>query len=234
MISIDDFRRFLGFSTRDTPGQKAVGILKVSRADQSSTNIINIPAQEWSAQGTGKTFDSTESRIINQSQKHIEIGIQARLVGASYNLAAGQNWGIMDGILVTNENPISGGKDVIKGQAGMFPDNADLGPADSRLQACIDLGKDFARRIIGLKPTEDLDETNILIRECVFLIGMFRLQQNTSQGYSVPIPSGQPVSKQSEVYFRHQIYQPLIRQCQGILSPLIKIGRHINGEAESA
>ena len=174
---------------------------------------------------------------ISESAVFAPVTVQAQNAGAQYNIQPSQNWASpqLGGVTVQNAIPFSNGSDDIPERKGLYPQRQKgVGPTDTQLQRALDVSHQVIRGMIGLKDTEDFPDDS-RTREAVFLLSMYRLENNLTQEAIFAKPTLHATSPQETRYFRANVYRHLMNQVAGLISHLTKWERIINGEeAQSA
>jgi len=220
MISVEDFKRFLGFSLPADSGSPSFGILQFQKTLATATITIKAGAMFSTDKGLAfiipdGPWELSESRPISDP---LPIGAESRLPGIKYNISANQNWkGPFDSFSVSNPNDFTQGRDPLPATAGLYPESSAPRPPDSRLQSCLDVGTAFIRSMLGLKSGEDLDQTNSLIKEAIYLVGSFRLSNTQFQTLEYPVPSQNSLNAQVTAMYRDRSYAPLLNEVKNLL-----------------
>ena len=229
MITPTTFRQWAGFSYGGSVGARAVGLLQITKASGRENQAFSIPKDSiFSARGL--QFSNPESWQISESRSDpLDISVRAVSVGLAGNLAIGQQWNSpVSGILATNPAAFTLGADPQKQKVGIFPIGQDLTITDEKLQLHLDTAISICRSIIGLGQLEVFPEDDPRVKQAVFLLAMYRLENNHTQQRETSFgDSDLPLREQS--YFRAKVYEPLLMQVRGLLSHLIIWKRQING-----
>ena len=120
MISLDDFKKYLGWSQNAVPAKKSIGLVVLTRTNPTGT-IIPIPQNLVYFAG-GQSFTKTGSiNEINESQLMVEVTLTARHEGEVGNISANQMWTVDQNVDfdVTNPTPFSGGAEAIEERSGL-------------------------------------------------------------------------------------------------------------------
>ena len=228
MITIEDFKKFLGWSRPAEDAKKSVGLAILARKnpDPNPGNLVNIPANLIYFAG-GQSFQqpiNSAIRQINESQNMIEIPLQARRAGSAGNIGANQNWQTDQtvGFSVTNPNPFSLGADKIPQRLGLYPAIGDFrqGMDDTRVQEALDTGKAVVKEIGPIKEgiTDEELFNNVLIRQATYLISMYWLENNQVQESSGPAYNLNQTGNQSRRMFKDRTFLPLMQQVDSLIS----------------
>lgn len=227
-ITINDFRKWAGFSYDGFEGTKAVGLLKLTKEAGSLNQAFSIPKNyTWVANGI--QFQNPEAWEISQTRRDpLDIAIQSVSPSARANIEAYQTWDSYPGLSLENPFAFTLGADPQEAKGGVFPIAQDLTIRDEILQLHLDTAISVCRSIIGLGTAEDFPENDPRVMQAVFLLSIYRLENNHTQQRQFSIFEGEmPLREQS--YFRAKVYEPLLMQVRGLLSHLIKWDRQING-----
>ena len=225
MVKLSTFKDFLGLANAAT---HAAGLLQLDKAPGFEATAFTIPKGEKFVTG-GKQYATAEAWEIPESKTDpTDVGITALRDGEGGNLPASQVWqSPVLNIVATNPLPITGGLDQ---RPGLYPQAAGkTGPTDTALQRALDVAEQVIRAVIGLKATEPL-EMDSRVEQGIMLLAMYRWQNSTVQERAHYPPSQHGAAPREQDYFRHQVYQPLMRQVSSLVSHKTKYGRIINGE----
>lgn len=218
MLSVLNFRKFLGYSIKAQDAVPARGTLTLNRK-AGVTGIIQIPRNlTYSTSGKFYKQATSESLELSESAEFIPIVVEATQAGASGNLSElNQTFRLSQNVNVdaVNESPISGGQDAVKEVPGINPLSFEqLGWSDDRLQSALDVGTYMVRALAG---NQDADFTdNILIQEAIYLCSMYRLQNHSTTESSSTLSEG--LNSNSVYLFRHHAFLPLLQQVQSLIS----------------
>ena len=225
MITLDKFKQFLGFGIPGVEAQRAVGLVIVMRTIPLG-EIVAIPGDLLFLAG-GQTFVLAGGgrRELNESQSFTEIPLQAQHTGPAGNIGIGQNWTMNQEVdfRTMNHTAFSGGVDEIPDKQGLYPhlvQNMEI-DIDDRLQECIDLGKKVVRELAGVDDSVDDDGSffnDPCLMEAVYLVGMYRLEQNTTRDRIFNAPSSQPGWPELRAMFKDRTFLPLMAQVQSLIS----------------
>ena len=220
MITIEKFKNYLGFTRKAKPAVPARGTLTLNRKT-GVTGIIRVP-DNLTFSTSGKFYkSSTESnfRELNQSQSFIPYLVVAVHGGPSYNLTETNQIFAIDQVVnftATNESPIVGGLDAIPEMPGInVLDLEQQGWTDDRLQEALDVGTYIVRELAGNSDTDLTD--NILIREAIYLMSMYRLQNNQTTEKTTSF-GDDGLSNATKTFFRDRSFLPLMQQVQSLIS----------------
>jgi len=230
MITPNDFKQWLGYSLPGSPGTEAVGLLQITKASGRENQSFSIPKDSiFSAKGL--QFKNPEAWQVSESRSDpLDIAVRSESVGVAGNLPSGQHWNSpVSGLLVTNPAAFSLGADPIPDTPGLYPSDQKLEPSDSLLQLHIDTAIMMVRDIIGLLDTETIPSDDPRVKQAIFLLAMYRLENNSSQQKGRNVPDEFETNPQVTSYFRAKVYEPLLMQVRGLVSHLINWKRQING-----
>ena len=237
-ISVADFAVFLGYGIKGHPGEKASGIIVVTktvRVDQPLT----IPANTRFDSSSGHKFFTTQQNIISESASFLPIGVVAQNAGADANIPAGQTWASpsLGGVSVANPQPFFGGENPVADEPGLYPQRQkNLGPKDVELRRALDVGTALIRSMIGLKEGESVPFDDVRVREAIFLVSMYRLESNLIQERRFSAPSLHASAGEVVKYFRQSLYKPVMQQATDLISHVRKTTRFmpVTNEVQSA
>lgn len=231
MITIKDFSDFLGLGREKTPGMKASGILVVTKT-VSLDRVLNIPKSTRFDSESGYKYFTTEDNTISESATFLPVAVVSQSPGQAYNIPANQVWTSpqIGGVSVANPQAFTGGQDSLPEIKGIYPQRQKgIGPSDNQLQRCIDVAVAVIRGMIGLSPKDDFPYTDSRVREAVFLLALYRLENNQIQETRFQKPSLHATSPEESRYFRANVYKPLMGQVSGLISHLTRWDMVING-----
>lgn len=227
MLSISEFKSFMGYSTGGSEGSPAYGILVITKADSSDQSSYDFPADgQWSPSGSGLNFYNPDRWTLSESARHIEIGVQSKTRSSRYNIEANLQWPPQQGIVITNPAAFTQGADPTPASPGLYPGLKS--PPDVRLQSAIDTGKGICSNMMGLKEGDDFPDDDPLVKEAVFLLGAYKLQNTHFQQLVAPVSSASPTAPMTTVLFRDRTFKPLMNQVFQLLSHRIDFSRLIN------
>lgn len=211
MVSVLNFKRFMGYKVDPQDAKKSVGVLTITKNPPGS-NIISIPKDTVFSTPT-KTFQSIEDANISESNTFIPLAVQSVLSGASENIPAGQLWSSgIAGITIENSQPFSGGEDAVIESSSwkVFGDVRD----ESELQKSLDAA------IIGVKTKLSLPDLidNVAVDRAVYLLATFYFQNNTIQEKSVSV-QGDDLSIETNHYYRERIFQAIQVEIDSLIAP---------------
>ena len=216
MITIENFKKYLGYAEADIPAVKARGTLTLNRKP-GVTGIIPIPSNLIFLSPLGNDYKSAtlDNPIeINESQDFVPYFIESRFYQGAKGNYAGTNSPFQINQTVdftaTNAGPISGGKDYIPGALGLL-NFEQLAFTDDRLQDALDIGTEIVKQMSGNSDNDLTD--NILIREAIYLVAMYRLQNNNTNETSANIEI-----MTATRFFRDRTFAPLMRQVENLIS----------------
>lgn len=220
MINIELFKNFLGYGKPGISAVYARGSLTLNRKT-GVAGIISIPPN-LTFSVSGKFYESVTGRNpreINESQDFVPYLVQATFPGVSGNLSQlNQTFNINQDVdfTATNEGAITGGAEEIAPVAGAsLADFEEAGLTDERLQEALDVGTAIVKSMSG---NDDADLTdNILIKEAVYLVAMYRLQNNTITEKSTTLGS-EELSGTVNRFFRDRSFIPLMGQVESLIS----------------
>lgn len=215
MVSVLGFKRFMGYTVESQPATPAIGVLTVTREDQSSVNVIPIPAQTIFSINT-KSFETIEQAEINESQKFIPLSVRAVISGADGNIEAGQTWNTpIAGIVATNANAFSNGADAINESSSwkVFGEQRDEG----ELEQSLNTGIAGIKRKLALENNELLD--NPEVDRAVYLLSMFYFQNNNIQEKNISLGSGDDVKITNNSYYRGNVFKAVQKEIDNLIAP---------------
>ena len=233
MYSITDFESFLGLGSDKIPGSKAVGIVVVTQTVSPDTSLT-LPKNTRFDSSEGLKFFSTEEFTISESASFLPVTLQAQNNGSRYNIPANSGWSSpqIGGVSLSNPQPFSNGVDEKAEIRGFYPQRQrGIGPKPEQLQRVLILSVAFIRGMLGLLPSESFDYDDVRIKEAVFMLAMYRLQNTTTQELVFSKPTLHATSPTETRYFRERIYPALKMQIGHLLAHKYKYQRIINYEA---
>ena len=225
MITLDEFKSFLGYFRKGTPASPSQGILTLTRKSGITGDIFVFGNVVFRA--SGKSFIpsinlQTKNSIatIADGVNFITLDVKAENPGTASNLPANQTWiaNIDVDYNITNDDSFSGGVDEVEDKPGIYQWNGTAQEnlvADDRLQACLNTGQAVVMELMGV---DDEDFDHQLLKEAVFLIAMYRMENNTSQDISY---QGSPPGVQAPnttKRFKDHVYEPLLLQVEHLIS----------------
>lgn len=232
MITVLEFRQWLGYAFGGSPGRKAVGLLRFTKRAGFENMAFTIEKGQTFSAG-GFKFETVEGWQISESRTDpLEIAVQSVLLTARANIPANANWDSepIIGLAKTNDSAFTLGRDVVESKPGTFPDSEELGPQDSILEFHLNAAKKVCWADMALSPDDTFPEEDERVREAVYLLAMYRLENNTTQGRSTTAPEAQIPDIQQQIYFRAKVYGPLMQQVRRLLSHRVNWGNKINGK----
>ena len=221
MISVEDFKNFLGYQIDAIEAKNSLGLLVLTRTNPTGT-VVPIPSDlVYMASGQSFVQANRDVTEINESQLFIEVSVQARHAGLASNIEADQVW-TMDQVVsftASNPNSFSEGQDAKPEVPGVAPMSLDShGHDDDRLQACINIGKAIVRQLAGDSTTGDNELfANPLLKEAVLLVAMYRLQNINTAEVSSSFGDG-GLSTTVTQLFRDRSFLPLMTQVETLIS----------------
>ena len=228
MITIEDFKKFMGWSKAAEDAKKSVGLVILARKnpDPNPGNLVNIPLNLIYF-ADGQSFQqpiNSAIRQINESQNMVEVPLQARHAGVAGNIPANQNWQADQtvGFSVTNPNPFSLGADAVPQRLGLYPSSGDFQQRmdDTRVQEALDTGRLIIKDMGPIK-SDVTDETlfgNVLIKQATYLVAMYYLENNQVQESSGPTYNLNQTGNQSRRMFKDRTFLPLMQQVDSLIS----------------
>lgn len=236
MITVDNFSSFLGLGKAPSPAKKAVGLITVTQLNPSTS--LDIQQDTQFIHVSGAKFRSTELVTISESQSFGIVALQAEEGGVLGNIPAGDNsdWtSQIPSIEIQNQNPFTGGVDEQATIKGLYPNRGQFaGYSPEMLERALNVSKAVVRGLIGLQPDEELDETDVRVCEGVYLLAMYRLQNNWSQVLEYPLKSQDEASPLQTKRFMDRLYNPLLKQVIGLISHKRQVKRFIPSVEVSA
>ena len=177
MLTVSDFRLYLGFFLA---GKKAFGVLTIRPSNPSDPNRRPVDIRQNSNFTTKNIiFYNPEPAVLSESADFLPLTVQSRDQTESANIPAGQHWEtpIRD-IAVTNTTSFQGGRTEVP---GFYPQGiASFNVTEAQLERALSVGRFELRKLLGLKESEQLDETNDMgVREGLMILSNFFLEQNT-------------------------------------------------------
>ena len=222
MITIEDFKNFLGYAKAEVEATPAIGTLTLRRK-QGVVGVIPVPANIiFEYNGVFYiSFSSDNPSGFTSSQNFIPFAIKAQNPGVSGNVeATDQTFTPSETVnfTATNQSPIAGGADKVEGRDGLYPDDLTAishGQSDSRLQECINTAQSAVLERMGV----DQDDFNHpCLKQAVYLLAMFMLENNTSQDIQFYAPyQHQPIANVNK-RFKDFVYEPLNQQVENLIS----------------
>lgn len=224
MVSVDSFRSFLGLNMR---GQRAVGLIKITPTQSASDpdrRPLDIP-QEARFFSNNQAFFPPDPAELSESADFVIVALQSINLSSDANIPANADWttNLKGKITLSNDAPFSGGQTETPGQ---YPRGIQkTGLSEAELQASIDVARAQLRKLLGLEKTDNLDETDPLVRQAICIYGMWFLECNTINelSYTVPLSSG--TSPQKTKYFRERLFKAVITQVLSLCGHLRKVKR---------
>lgn len=228
MVTLRDFREFLGFSIEGSGSRGLITIRRKPPIPQDKKSI-DIP-KNTRFYSNNISFYNPERTILSESSDFIPLFIVTNTKGEDSNLKPNQQWKtslpswITEMITIENTQAFSGGIDELPGQ--YFGGVGEVNLFDNQIQRALDVARLQLAKELGI--TESNEDTSNFelwlqddpcIREALMMIAMYRLQQNTTQSlnYNVGYSRGGSFPEQ-EKYFRHRDFEPLMRQVRGLIS----------------
>ena len=218
----------MGWSRPAEDAKKSVGLVILARKnpDPNPGNLVNIPANLIYFAG-GQSFQqpiNSAIRQINESQNMVEVPLQARRAGSAGNIEANQNWQVDQSVdfTVTNPNAFSQGAEAVPQRLGLYPSSGDFQQRmdDTRVQEALDTGKLIVKDLGPIKSdvTDEVLFNNVLIKQAVYLISMYWLENNQVQESSGPAYNLNQTGNQSRRMFKDRTFLPLMQQVDSLIS----------------
>lgn len=225
MITLDEFKAFLGYRRPGTPASPATGTLTLTRKSGITGDVFVFGNVVFRASGQSfipaSVMSPTQNPVakIRDGINFITLNVKADQTGPSGNIEASQTWitNLDVDYEVSNDNAFIGGADEVADKPGIYQFNGTTEElvADDRLQACLNTGQAAVMALMGV---DDEDFDHQLLKEAVFLIAMYRLENNTSQdiAYQNSPPGVQAPNTQKR--FKDHVYGPLLLQVEHLIS----------------
>lgn len=233
MVSVSDFRLFLGFSVEGSGSRGLITLRRKPPIPQpQDKRPIEIP-KNTSFYANNIRFYNDEPSTISESADFIPLLVQSRDdEGFKANLPPNQEWttdlNTIDAITIENTQAFSGATDKVPGQYSYGV--GELNQSNAQLQRALDVGKGKLLKELGLSNSEEdqNDFTTWLqsdpeIREAQMVLGMWYLQQNTSQSLRYSVPMIDTKFPDQEKYFRWRDFPGIMRQVRGLISHRRKV-----------
>ena len=224
MVTLQEFKIFAKIRQDASPGTPASGIIVISRADQDSTNIIQVPANTEFHTQEGLTFSNSEMLELNQSERFQPIAVTCSEVGEEGNIKAGRTWSsAIAGIVVTNPADFSNGQDP---KQKIINENEAVDwvvPDDSLILRFLDLARANVRTKLGYDANEALPD-NSAVHRSVCLFAQFYLQNRETQEV-VTEGNIDPLKKSKTEYYRERTWRAINMEIDNILRPYIRVDK---------
>ena len=224
MVTLANFVDFLGLGQEAQPATPAVGILVLTKSQALQNRPVSVPLKTLFDAPSGR-YETTEEAEISESASFLPVAAVARVPGSGGNISSNSDWSSpqIGGLSVSNPAPFVGGSDLVPERKGIYPQRQKgLGPTDTRLQFCLNVGKALLTSIMGLGPDDTFPEDDPRVAEATFLLSLYRLENNLIQGQRYSKPSLHATSPEVEAYFRSSVWQPVLRQATFLVSHRIK------------
>ena len=224
MISLDDFKKFLGWSRPAEDAKKAVGLVVATRSTPVGSLVLIPSNLVFYAGGQSFIQPLNQRTVINESQNMVEVPLQARRAGSAGNIEANQNWQVDQSVdfTVTNPNAFSQGAEAVPQRLGLYPSSGDFQQRmdDTRVQEALDTGKLIVKDLGPIKSdvTDEVLFNNVLIKQAVYLISMYWLENNQVQESSGPAYNLNQTGNQSRRMFKDRTFLPLMQQVDSLIS----------------
>ena len=224
MITIEDFKKFMGWSKAAEDAKKAVGLVVATRSTPVGSLVLIPSNLVFYAGGQSFIQPLNQRTVINESQNMVEFPLQARHAGVAGNIEANQNWQVDQSVdfTVTNPNAFSQGAEAVPQRLGLYPSSGDFQQRmdDDRVQEALDTGKLIVKEIGPIK-SGTTDETlfgNVLIKQATYLVAMYYLENNQVQESSGPAYNLNQTGNQSRRMFKDRTFLPLMQQVDSLIS----------------
>lgn len=225
-LNIDEFSQFLGLGREAVPASQAIGVLTARPVQAVRTAPIDIP--QGSVFNTESLiFESLALASLSESATFVPITAQCKTPGIIGNIAAGQTWSSnVAGLTISNESAFAGGAEAVPERLGIYPQRQrGLGPTPESLQRALDVGQAVIKQMLDVETLPD----DPRVRESVFLISMYRLENTGSQEVTFQKPSQHATSPTERRWFRSAVYAPLMGQVGRLLAHIRPYSKLING-----
>ena len=217
MITIDNFKQFLGWGRPEEEAKPAIGLVILTRSSPTGTVIPILDSLVFYGGGQSFVQANRETMEINESQTMVEIPLIARNAGLAGNIPASQIWNVDQSVsfAVSNPNAFSQGAEALPARPGLFPaSDTGQGYDDERVQEALDIGKAVVKQIGPIK-SDVTDETlfaNVLIKQAVYLVSMYALENNQVQESTGPLYILQQTAGDVRRMFKDRTWLPLLAQ----------------------
>ena len=225
MITIDEFKAFLGYKREGTPASPSTGTLTLTRKSGKTGDIFVFGNVVFRSSGQSfipaSIHSPTQNAIatIDDGVNFITLNVKADKTGPSGNIEANQTWIANRDVdyEISNDNAFTGGTDEVPDKPGIYQFNGTTDELfdDDRLQACLNTGMAVVLALMGV---DDDDFENQLLKEAVFLIAMYRMENNTSQDISYQNSPPGIQAPNTTKRFKDHVYGPLLLQVEHLIS----------------